>query len=181
MYSDFALSRRYAKALVQVCVEKNLLNLIEQDFSIISDIVVDEAVGLMIKKAAQCGECSQNIVEALCNSSGCDFTAETKNFVRLLFENGRGELLHDVLAEFESIVNKLEKREKVIIETSSKLEEHNKARFIAKITKDLGENFYFEFRDKKELIGGYRIIFRSKVLDATVKNRIERISKMIKL
>lgn len=181
MYSSLAIAERYSKALFAASLEAEKLKEIEEDLTLLSNILSDEIILEFIKKSEQYSKYSVSLVDAMVTSDSYKFTAITKNLLNLLFENGRAGLLPEIIYGFFKIANKYENKEKVIVETAAPLDELGKAKFINKIVKDLGDNFYFEFKSNKDLIGGYRVIIRSKVLDASVKNRIDCLQRMIKV
>lgn len=181
MYSNLAVARRYADALFEAAQESEAILVVEEDLAVLLGLVKDPKIELVFKKPSEAVACGKVIVDAMKSVSDYQFSPITQNFVTVLFENERSDLFEEVIDAFSMLVNLSQNREKIVVETAVPLDEVGKAKFIAKITGDLGDSFYFEFKEVKDLIGGYRIVFRSKVLDATIKNRVDRLSRMIKL
>lgn len=181
MYNKVAIAKRYSKALFDVCIELDVLKEVKKDFAILKELIKEFKITNFFKKSEQSDYCEIELSKIFCSDEIYKFHKIVQNLIRLLLQNQRMTLLKDIVEEFFSFVNKFEKKEKVIIETAHKLDKEDQMKFITKIENDLGNNFYFEFTENESCIGGYKIILRSKVIDATIKNRIERLSMGIRL
>lgn len=181
MYSSSAVAARYSKALFEAALERGVLPKVTEDVAVLKKLLSDSDVVDFLRKSERQIGFFEYCGEALSSEGGYEFDEFSKNLLCLALENGRASLLNEVLDVFFELANRHENKEKIVIETAHPLTKQLEKKFIDKIKSDLGDKFYFEFKNRKELIGGYRIVFRSKVFDKSIRNNIDRLSRVIKL
>jgi F-type H+-transporting ATPase subunit delta len=65
----------------------------------------------------------------------------------------------------------------VVVESATALNDAERQKVVAGLTKDYGAKLTIEYKIKPELLGGLRIKVGDDVLDGSVQGRIDRLSK----
>lgn len=103
-------------------------------------------------------------------------TAEAKNFVLMLAENGRIELLPQIAAQFHALRNAAEGRADLVIESAFPLEGAELAGLVASLEQKFARKLNYSVVIVPELIGGVRITVGDEVLDASVRGRLAQMA-----
>ncbi len=103
-------------------------------------------------------------------------TAEAKNFVLMLAENGRVELLPEIAAQFHSLRNAAEGKADLLIESAFPLEGAELSGLVASLEKKFARKLNYSVVIVPELIGGVRVTVGDEVLDASVRGRLAQMA-----
>ena len=99
------------------------------------------------------------------------------NFLMVLLEKKRFHLIHEILQEFKRIVDEKRGMGTAEIKTAVPLEPHREREMVSQLEKIAG----YKIRVKKEvdpaLVGGVVVKIRNKILDGSVKHRIDLLKK----
>lgn len=104
--------------------------------------------------------------------AGDRFTKEMRNFVRILIDADRIELLPELTALFEGLRNESEGVAKVVIETAQPLDDAQLAAITAALAKRFGKRIDASAAIDPELIGGARIAVGDTVIDGSVSSKL---------
>ncbi len=105
--------------------------------------------------------------------AGERFSAEMRNFVRILIDTGRIGLLPELRVLFEGLRHQAEGVAKVRIETARPLDEAQLAAITAALGKRFGKRIEALTVVNPELIGGARIAIGDTVIDGSVRGKLE--------
>ena len=100
-------------------------------------------------------------------------------FLRFLIMKGRGELIIDIIAQYELLYNKLNNKLKIEVTTALELNEAIKAGLISKITSMTNKEILPEYMVDKSVTGGILVKIDDWVYDATLKNQLENLFKKL--
>ena len=103
-------------------------------------------------------------------------SAEAKNFVLMLAENGRVELLPEIAAQFHALRNSSEGKADLLIESAFPLEGAELAGLVASLEKKFARKLNYSVVIVPELIGGVRVTVGDEVLDASVRGRLAQMA-----
>ena len=106
-----------------------------------------------------------------------DFHAFTKNFLQTLIANRRLSMLAATLKAVKVEISKRRGEVEANVQTAVALSPDQTKELQASISKALGTNVAMNVSVNKDLIGGLVVQVGSTLVDASVKNKIERLSR----
>jgi F-type H+-transporting ATPase subunit delta len=107
-------------------------------------------------------------------------SGEAENFVRVLADNHRLEVLAEIRVQFEALKNEREGVVEAEIQTAFPLDEAQRADLIARIEKHMGRKVKARVIEDKALIGGVRIVIGDKVIDASARAQLAALESALK-
>lgn len=82
-----------------------------------------------------------------------------------------------ILASIQRLTRLEQARRAVVVESATALNDAERQKVVAGLSKDYGNKLTIEYKIKPELLGGLRIKVGDDVLDGSVQGRIDRLSK----
>ena len=105
---------------------------------------------------------------------------DAENFVRVLAENKRLELLPEVRRQYESLKNEREGVVEAEVLSAFELTEDQVADLVARLEKKTGRKVRASVRLDKELIGGVKIVLGDKVIDGSARAQLAALETALK-
>src|SRR3990167_4419312 len=96
-------------------------------------------------------------------------TGEAENFVRVLADNGRLDLLPEIRVRYEALKNEREGVIEAEVHSAFELSEAQLADLVARLEKKSGRKVKAQLRLDRELIGGVKIVLGDKVIDGSAR------------
>jgi F-type H+-transporting ATPase subunit delta len=118
-----------------------------------------------------------DLVIALCKD---EFTAEARNFVRVLIANGRLALLPEIHAQFVELKNEREGVLEAEIRTAFPLDNAQVNALVADISKRFKRRVQPRVTLDRELIGGVHVTVGDEVIDGSVRGKLADMSAALK-
>ena len=103
-------------------------------------------------------------------------TAEAKNFVNMLIENGRVSLLPEIGAQFAVLKNALEGAADADITSAFEITAAQVNDLVASLEKKFGRKLNPTVTVDPSLIGGVRVVVGDEVLDTSVRAKLQQMS-----
>jgi F-type H+-transporting ATPase subunit delta len=101
-------------------------------------------------------------------------TTSTTNFLKVLSDNGREEILEDVLRQYEALVKEHLGRIEVEVTTAVELSEDSERRLKERLGRVLeGREVILETRVDPNLLGGAVFRFGGRMMDGSIRGRLE--------
>jgi F-type H+-transporting ATPase subunit delta len=98
----------------------------------------------------------------------------TTNFLKVLVDNGREEIVEDVLARYEDLVKQHLGRVEVEVTTAVELSEEQRDRLKERLGEVLeGREIILETNVNLDLIGGAVFRFGGRMMDGSIRGRLE--------
>jgi len=98
----------------------------------------------------------------------------TTNFLKVLVDNGREEILEEVLARYEGLVKEHMGRVEVEVTTAVELSEEQRERLKDRLADVLeGREIILETNVNPDLIGGAVFRFAGRMMDGSIRGRLE--------
>jgi F-type H+-transporting ATPase subunit delta len=166
----------YARALFDFSVEKNIMHQITADFQNL-DVFLNEASELtdylnnpVVKQAAK-----SKILEKTIKSQ---INTETFKFLMVLVERDRINLLRDVIGSYLGLVYQTASIKMIEVSTAAAFTNAQKNTLIEKL-KELtnAREIRLVINEDPSLIGGFLIKTESKIIDFTIKNKLQQLAK----
>jgi len=172
--NDGLIPNRYAKALYKVVNEKgdtakvyaqmNLLNAAYEAQAGLKKAVNNPFLPLADK------------LQLLCTAAGADGNGSTARFMELVVKNNRVDFMRDIALAFMRQYRENNGIARVEIVTATELGDNEINAIIDVVKNQLkGKTIELSKRVDPSLIGGFMVDVDSRVLDASVKNQLEKL------
>ena len=111
---------------------------------------------------------------------GGKLTAEGENFVRVLAENKRLELLPLIQQQFEALKNEREGVVEAQVQSAFELTQAQVADLLQRLEKKIGRKIKPKIEISKDLIAGVRIVLGDKVIDGSARAQLGALEAALK-
>ncbi|XP_028765068.1 ATP synthase delta chain, chloroplastic-like [Neltuma alba] len=181
MVSSAAAS--YALALADVAKANNTLDSTTADIEKIEEIFADPGVFSFFNNPTIETEKKKKVVEEIATSSSLQ--PHTQNFLNILVDAKRIDLIKDIAREYEFVYNDLTDTELAIVSSVVKLESQHLAQIAKQVQKLTGaKNVRIKTLIDPSLVAGFTIRYGnsgSKLIDMSVKKQLEEIAAQLDL
>ena len=99
-------------------------------------------------------------------------TGEAENFVRVLAENGRLEVLAEIRAQYATLKNAREGMVEAEVFTAFEMDPAQVADLVARLEKKTGRKVKAKVSVDKNLIGGVKVVIGDKVIDGSARAQL---------
>lgn len=107
-------------------------------------------------------------------------TGEGENFVRVLAENGRLDVLPEIRAQYEALKNDREGTVEAEVWTAFEMDAAQVADLVARLEKSTGRKVKARVSVDKALIGGVKIVIGDKVIDGSARAQLAALETALK-
>jgi F-type H+-transporting ATPase subunit delta len=173
MAETVTIARPYAEAAFKLAREKNALTQWSQMLEFIGVVVGDENVARAIGNP---NVTRPQLESLLLGVLGDRVDGAARNFVQLLVQNGRLGLMPDIRALYERLKLEHEDLLEAQIHSAYEMDDAQVAQIVAGLENKYQRKVRAQVSVDPELIGGVRIVVGDKVMDATVRGRLEAMS-----
>jgi F-type H+-transporting ATPase subunit delta len=111
---------------------------------------------------------------------GGRLTGEQENFVRVLAENARLEVLAEIRAQFEALKNEREGVVEADVQSAFELDAAQLAALGARLERKTGRKVRARLSVDRELIGGVRVVIGDKVIDGSARAQLGALENALK-
>ncbi|HUN67391.1 MAG TPA: F0F1 ATP synthase subunit delta [Burkholderiales bacterium] len=108
-------------------------------------------------------------------------TGEAENFVRVLAENGRLEVLAEIRAQYEALKNQRESTVEAEIYTAFEMDQAQVADLVSRLEKKTGRKVRARVSLDKSLIGGVKIVIGDQVIDGSARAQLGALENALKV
>jgi F-type H+-transporting ATPase subunit delta len=170
------IARRYAEALYKLAAEEALVDTIEEGYG----RALTEIEGVPdFNRFFTHPLVSRYRKSELIDQAFPDLSEYLRNLFVLLIRNGREGYLDLIYEEFRSLRSEEEGIVRVKVLTAKELSAKDRERLTDRLAVGLGERIKLEEEVDANLIGGVRIDIGGKVLDGTLRTRLEGLRSFI--
>jgi len=107
-------------------------------------------------------------------------TGETENFVRVLAENGRLDVLAEIRTQYEVLKNEREGTVEAEVYTAFEMNAAQVADLVQRLEKRTGRKVRTKVLIDKNLIGGVKIVVGDKVIDGSARAQLGALEAALK-
>ena len=107
-------------------------------------------------------------------------TGETENFVRVLAENGRLDVLAEIRTQYEVLKNEREGTVEAEVYTAFEMNAAQVADLVARLEKKTSRKVRTKVLIDKNLIGGVKIVIGDKVIDGSARAQLGALETALK-
>lgn len=173
----------YAAALADVAKSNGTLDATSADVEKIDKMFSDEGVFEFFSNPTVDLEKKRGLVDEISASSALQ--PHTANFLNILIEAKRTDLIKDIVKEFEMVYNRLTDTELATVSSVVKLEPQHLAQIAKQVQKLTGaKNVRIKTAIDPTLVAGFTIRYGnagSKLIDMSVKKQLEDIAAQLDL
>jgi F-type H+-transporting ATPase subunit delta len=171
------VSSRYAKAIYSAADEGQQVETVLKDFKyILETISSSKELNNLVESPIVSGEKKLAILSEIFSGSISDLTIE---FLRLITDKSRTELIYNIAREYELIYNDKYNIIPVLVETAVPLDEEGKKKTTEMLSNWTKATIQAEYKINPDLKGGLKINIDGWVFDATIKNQLEKLRKSL--
>lgn len=173
----------YAAALADVAFSNNTLDATTSDIEKIDEIFADPKVSDYFADPTLAVEQKRKLVDEIAESSG--FQPHTRNFLYILVDAQRIDLINEIAKEFELVYNALTDTELAVVTSVVKLESQHLAQIAKQVQKLTGaKNVRIKTLLDPALVAGFTVRYGnsgSKLIDMSVRKQLEDIAAQLEL
>lgn len=175
---EHRVSYRYAKALLESAKKVGMADLIYDDFSKIRFTfeMSKELRRLAASPVFQLWR-KKKILNEIFEEEKISPLA--MQFLLLLIEKRRGDLVLSIIAEYEMQYNLLNNKLPITVESAVELDEKMKSQVVNKVASKTKMTILPEYKINKELKGGILVMIQDWVFDASIKNQLKILRKQL--
>jgi F-type H+-transporting ATPase subunit delta len=170
------VSRRYAKALVEIVRQDGQLDAIRDELKGINDVINREP-GLFhfLSNPAVNVTTKQEVLDTIVQKVGA--SELTGKFLSLLLEKDRLRYLETVLFFYEELSYQIQNRLRAKVVSASPLNDDQRGEIINKLSDITGKRVELTVETEPDLIGGLVVQVGSTIYDGSLRNQLTRIKE----
>lgn len=165
-------ARRYAEAAFELADRDGSHDTWARDLESAAAVVADERLATVLGNPAIPGPSRQKLVDELFAKR---LSKPSLNLVRLLVDRGRAELLPPIAVEFRRLVNLNRGVVDAVVTSAQALTTEETEAIRQRVEAMAGTKVDLETRVDESLIGGLTVKVGGRLLDASVRGRLERL------
>ncbi len=117
---------------------------------------------------------AEQVQDIVLSVLGTPVSAQGRNFLRTVLDNGRLAALPEIAAQFQALVDARSGISQARIESAYPIDTAQLPEVVAALEKRFGRKLEASVVVRPELIGGIRVVVGDEVLDTSVKARLEQ-------
>jgi F-type H+-transporting ATPase subunit delta len=177
MAEPSTVARPYAEAVFRLADASGALGKWSEMLAELALVAQDERVGAAIEDPKLSEAQVSGMFIAILSGK---LTAEAENFVRVLAENHRLELLPLIHEQFEALKNEREGVVEAQVQSAFELTEAQVKDLVQRLEKKTGRKVRTEVRIDKDLIGGVKLVIGDKVIDGSARAQLAALETALK-
>jgi F-type H+-transporting ATPase subunit delta len=107
-------------------------------------------------------------------------SGEAENFVRVLAENGRLDVLDEIRSQYEALKNEREGVMEAEVYSAFEMDAAQTADLVARLEKKTGRKVRAKVSVDKSLIGGVKVVLGDKVIDGSARAQLAALENALK-
>ena len=171
-----AAARRYAEAAFEIAERDNALDRWQDDLRLAAAITADPGVARVLNSPRVLQAERDRVLDELI---GGRISPGALNLVRLLTRRTKLEMLGAVAAEFTRLLNLKRGIVSAVVTSALPLTPDEDRAIRAKVAQMTGATVDIQTREDPELIGGLTVRIGDRLIDASVRGRLERLREQL--
>lgn len=171
------LARPYAAAVFKRASESGTAEQWSQMLGFIAEVVKDKDISAIIEnpKVSQ-----ERLIQLLLDICQGQFNSEAENFLKLLVQNDRLTLAPQISKLYEAHKAEAEGYVDVDVATAYAFTKEEQKKFTSALEKTLAKKVRISASVDKSLIGGFLAKAGDRVIDGSIKGRLQQMQKTLK-
>ena len=183
MADNNTIARPYAQAVFEVAMESGTLDEVGDSLAIASALLEDGQVADYLGNPAMSNDDRFAFLTDLFARAGADLFAggnkHGTNFVKLLLENGRLEVLPEIAARYDQLKSEIEKVVDVVITSAAPLSAAQQSEIATSLKARFGQDVSISTAIDENLIGGAVITAGDVVIDGSLRSSLEGLTNAL--
>jgi F-type H+-transporting ATPase subunit delta len=172
------IAKRYAKALIELSQEKNLVDRTKADLAAFTEAVDSEAsLQRLFSSPAFTPEAKKTVIAELAGKLGLQ--QATKRFIEYLAETGRIRYVREVRQAFEEILAERQNRAMARLTTAAPLAPAETAEIRKQLESVTGKQVEIDAKVDAALIGGARTQIGSVIYDGAISSQLGKMRERL--
>jgi len=164
------IARRYAEALYRLASEQGNTDQIDSEYEqLLADTAEVPEVTLFLAHPLVSRQKKNRLIE----QAFPQLSVYLRNLIRLLIRNGREDYLGLIFEQFVSLRAEEEGVIRVQVATAQEFSSDDRSRLTDRLTEALGRRVRLEERLDPDLLGGVRLEVDGRVIDGTLRAKLE--------
>src|SRR3954451_15158026 len=177
MAEPSTVARPYAEAAFKLANEAGALAKWSEMLSALAQVSADPRVRAAV---ADPNLPDAKVAGLFISILGGRLDAEAENFVRVLAQNNRLDLLPEMRAQFEAFKNGREGVVEAEVQSAFELSDGQLADLVQRLEKKTGRKVRAKVNVDRELIGGVKIVLGDKVIDGSARAQLGALETALK-
>ena len=173
------ISKAYGEALFELAIEKNELDSIAEQVNLLANAFAEnpELVKLLSHPKISKEE-KVNVIESIFKGRMSD---DIVGFLVVIVEKDRGSEIEDILKLFQAKVREYKKIGVAFVTSAIELTKEQKQKVEQKLLQQTAyESFEVDYRVDESLIGGMIIRIGDRVVDSSIRSKLDNLTKELK-
>jgi F-type H+-transporting ATPase subunit delta len=172
------LARPYARAAFETACDSADLVGWSRRLGLLARVTQDSSVNELLTSPGQTGTQKASVLREIC---GDDLDRPTENFLLILSENRRLQLLACIFDQFEVLKANHEKAVDVDIMAAKELESEQLNKLNNVLAKKLGRKINMQVRLDQNLLGGVVIRAGDTIIDGSIRGRLTKLADSLNI
>ena len=172
MARPITAARRYAEAAFEIATRDEQLDRWRDDLGLAADVVGEPDISRIVESPAVPVEARQELVAKALRKR---VLPSVERLIDLLVARGRVELLPRVASEYARLLSRHRGIVSAVVTSAVPLTPPETAAILAKVERMAGSTVELETRVDPAIIGGLTIQVGDRLLDVSVRGRLERL------
>ncbi len=171
------VSKRYATALFDICIENNELDKVQEDVEQIVNLYNEEKDFEMVMNHPNLTSLEK--FSLLKNSFGDNLSDSLYGFFNVVFNKNREKFIHEILVSFLELVDEHKGITTAIVTSPFELTNDKIEQIKSKLSNKLNKKVNVNVVLDKTLIGGLIINVDGMLIDSSIKSSIKSLTKSL--
>jgi F-type H+-transporting ATPase subunit delta len=177
MAEPSTVARPYAEAAFKLADQANALAKWSEMLAALAQVAEDARVGAAVSDPDLS---DAKIAGLFISILAGKLTGEAENFVRVLAQNDRLQLLPEIRQQFEALKNEREGVLEAQVQSAFELDPAQLKELVDRLEKKTGRKVRPHVSVDRELIGGVKIVLGDKVIDGSARAQLSALESALK-
>ncbi len=169
------ISNRYAKALFELAIEKNIIEQVKKDTQLIVDIYEsNKDFKLMLLNPIIKSDKKQNIIKKIFENH---LHKVSLNFLIIITQKRRESFINGIAEQFTNLYKEYKGIKTIALKTAVEIDDNIRKNLILLLKKQTDSEIELIEKTDKNLIGGFILSTDDKQFDSSISNKLQKISK----
>ncbi|RKR81673.1 F-type H+-transporting ATPase subunit delta [Mucilaginibacter gracilis] len=171
--SELTVGARYAKSLIDLSLEENILEQVKNDMELFIDVVKqNHELYTVLRNPIISHDKKVKILEAI---FGAKVSKATIAFFKIMITKSRGEVLYYTAQEFINQYNTKNNIVKALVTSATPLSAANQQQIAALVQAEIGGNIVLQTKVDPNLIGGFVLTVGDRQVDTSIASSLKKL------
>lgn len=171
-----SIAKRYARPLFDLAIDRGIVDIVRKDlYQTVSLIKKEEELKTIFYSPQLLPKIKKSIIEKVLPG----LTSLTRDFIFLLFDKRRENILENVLSHYDYIMEQYYNFITVDVVTVTDIPEDIKNKLKLRLMELVGKDIQLRISKDKKILGGILLRTRDTVIDGTLKTKLAQLQKKL--